>query len=280
MREIHCEQIKAAVRDCVMRANLELPGDIIEALTLALSRESKVRARKCLTIILDNAHMAVEEKMAICQDTGLVTVIIEMGQDVHIVGGDINKAVNEGIGEGYRDGFFRKSVVNDPLQRINSGDNTPAIIHYRLSAGEHFQITVFPKGAGSENMGQLAMLKPAQGLSGVCEFVLKVVKEAGANACPPLIVGVGIGGNMEKAAFLAKEALLRPVHIRHRNPELADLEGKLLGLINQLGIGPQGMGGQTTAMAVNIETYPTHIASLPVAVSLGCHATRRSRCQL
>lgn len=280
MREIHYEQIKRAVKDCVIKANVELPGDILEALTLAHKREDHPLARKLLAIILDNAKLAAEEKIAICQDTGMVTVVIEMGQEVHVVGGDISAAVNEGIAAGYRDGYFRKSVVNDPLERINSGDNTPAIIHYQVSAGDGFRISVLPKGAGSENMSRLAMLKPAQGYDGVCQFVLKVVKEAGANACPPLIVGVGLGGNLEKAAFMAKKALLRPIDMRHHEPETAGLEVKLLEKINQLGLGPQGIGGLTTALAVNIETYPTHIASLPVAVNLGCHATRRSTCTL
>lgn len=280
MREIHCEQIKAAVRQCVLKANLELPEDIEAALQGALTKEDSERARGLLQIILDNAEKARQQQMAICQDTGLVAVTIAMGQEVHIVGGDINEAVNAGIREGYQEGWFRKSVVTDPLERINSGDNTPAVIHYELSAGDHFTITVLPKGAGSENMGQLTMLKPAQGLEGVRDFVVKVVKEAGANACPPLIVGVGIGGNMEAAAYLAKKALLRQVGQHHPKSELAGLENELLGLVNQLGWGPQGLGGATTALAVNVETYPTHIACLPVAVSLGCHATRRSSCNL
>lgn len=280
MREIHCEQIKAAVKVCVLKANIELPGDILTALQDSIARETSPRSRGILEILIDNARMAVQQKMAICQDTGLVAVTIAMGQDVHVVGGDINEAVNAGIREGYQEGWFRQSVVTDPLERINSGDNTPAVIHYEISAGDHFTITVLPKGAGSENMGQLTMLKPAQGLEGVREFVVKVVKQAGANACPPLIVGVGIGGNMEMAAYLAKKALLRPVGQYHPKSELADLEVELLGLVNQIGWGPQGLGGETTALAVNVETYPTHIACLPVAVSLGCHATRRSSCDL
>ncbi len=280
MREIHCEQIKAAVKDCVLKANLELPGDIVIALQEAAEKEESPRARSLMKIMLDNAEMAIQQQMAVCQDTGLVAVTICMGQDVHIVGGDISEAVNAGIRDGYREGWFRQSVVSDPLERINSGDNTPAVIHYEVSAGDHFSITVFPKGAGSENMGQLTMLKPSQGLEGVREFVVKVVKEAGGNACPPLVVGVGIGGNMEMAAYMAKKALLRPVDRRHPKNELAALEIELLGLVNQLGLGPQGLGGESTALAVNIETYPTHIACLPVAVSLSCHATRRSSCEL
>ncbi len=280
MRQIHCEQIKAAVKNCVIKANLELPQDIQKALLKAKGQESNPLAQKLLGIILENAHLARQDSMAICQDTGLVAVIVEMGQEVHIVGGDINAAINAGIKAGYQEGYFRKSVVSDPLKRVNSGDNTPAVIHYQLMPGDGFKICVFPKGAGSENMSQLQMLSPSAGLNGVCEFVLKVVQEAGANACPPLIVGVGLGGNLEKVAQLAKQALLRHIDIPHNDSQLAALEGRLLVLINQLGIGPQGLGGQTTALAVNIASYPTHIASLPVAVNLGCHATRRSSCCL
>lgn len=280
MREIYYEQIKAAVKQCVLKANLELPEDIEAALRVAWAGEDSERARGLLQIILDNAEMARQQRMAICQDTGLVAVTISIGQDVHIVGGDINEAVNAGIREGYQEGWFRKSVVTDPLERVNSGDNTPAVIHYELAAGDHFIITVLPKGAGSENMGQLTMLKPAQGWEGVRDFVVKVVKEAGGNACPPVIVGVGIGGNMEMASYLAKKALLRPINRRHNKPRLAQLELELLKMVNRLGLGPQGLGGATTALAVNIESYPTHIACLPVAVSLGCHATRRSSCEL
>lgn len=280
MREIHCEQIKAAVKNCVLKANIELPGDILTALQDSLAGETSPQSRGVLEIIINNARMAAQQKMAICQDTGLVAVTIAMGQDVHVVGGDINEAVNAGIREGYREGWFRQSVVTDPLERLNSGDNTPAVIHYEISSGDHFTVTVLPKGAGSENMGQLTMLKPAQGLEGVREFVVEVVKQAGPNACPPLIVGVGIGGNMEMAAYQAKKALLRPVGQNHPKSELAALEVELLGLVNQIGWGPQGLGGETTALAVNVETYPTHIACLPVAVSLGCHATRRSSCDL
>jgi fumarate hydratase subunit alpha len=280
MREIYYEQIKAAVKQCVLKANLELPEDIEAALRVAWAGEDSERARGLLQIMLDNAEMARQQRMAICQDTGLVAVTISIGQDVHIVGGDINEAVNAGIREGYQEGWFRKSVVTDPLERVNSGDNTPAVIHYELAAGDHFIITVLPKGAGSENMGQLTMLKPAQGWEGVRDFVVKVVKEAGGNACPPVIVGVGIGGNMEMASYLAKKALLRPINRRHNKPRLAQLEQELLKMVNRLGLGPQGLGGATTALAVNIESYPTHIACLPVAVSLGCHATRRSSCEL
>lgn len=275
MREILWTDIRKAVAGAVLRANTELPEDILEALQCAVVRERFPRARKILGTILDNALIARNQHMAMCQDTGLVAVSVSIGQDVHIIGGEIGAAINEGIRDGYREGYFRKSVVNDPIERINTGDNTPAVIHYQISTGSHLEIQVLPKGAGSENMGQLVMLKPADGIDGVRSFVIQVVENAGANACPPIIVGVGIGGNMEMAAWLAKKALLRPVNQRNPHDAIKALENAWLDQVNGLGIGPQGMGGDTTALAVNIETYPTHIASLPVAVSLGCHATRR-----
>jgi fumarate hydratase subunit alpha len=275
MREVHVDHISQAIAKAVIEANTILPGDIRDALQVALSQESLASASSFLQIILENAQIAACEKMALCQDTGLVTVNIELGQEVHLVGGKLEEAVNQGIRDGYQRGYLRKSIVNDPFERINTGDNTPAIIHIHLVAGDCLRVTVFPKGAGSENMGQLVMLKPSAGLEGVKEFILKVVREAGGNPCPPIIVGVGVGGNMEKAALLAKQALLREVGQKSPRPELADMEEEMLRRINALGIGVQGLGGDTTALAVNIETYPTHIASLPVAVSLGCHCTRR-----
>lgn len=275
MREITCCQVTEAIDQAVVDANTMLPLDILQALEDARTRERLPRARQFLDIILENASIANREKAALCQDTGMVVVDVDMGQDVRITGGDFNDAIHLGVRNGYCRGYFRNSVVEDPLNRINTGDNTPAIIHCHFSLGEHLRMTVFPKGAGSENMGQVAMLKPSQGLEGVKEFVLEAVRNAGANACPPLIVGVGIGGNMEKAALLSKKALLRPVNARHERSDLAALEIELLAKINLLGIGPQGMGGDTTALAVNVEVYPTHIACLPVAVCLGCHVTRR-----
>jgi fumarate hydratase subunit alpha len=275
MREVHVDNISQAIAEAVIEANTILPGDIRDALQVALAQESLASASNLLQIILENAQIAACEKMALCQDTGLVTVNIELGQEVHLVGGELEEAVNQGIRDGYQRGYLRKSIVNDPFERINTGDNTPAIIHIHLVAGDCLRVTVFPKGAGSENMGQLVMLKPSVGLEGVKEFILKVVREAGGNPCPPIIVGVGVGGNMEKAALLAKQALLRKVGQKSPRPELADMEKEMLRRINALGIGVQGLGGDTTALAVNIETYPTHIASLPVAVSLGCHCTRR-----
>ncbi len=275
MRNIQYEEIKQAVKSAVIKANTLLPDDVLEALELALENESSSRGKMFLQVLLENAAIAENEKMALCQDTGMVSVDIDLGQEVMITGGSLEEAVNEGIKEGYQEGFFRKSIVGDPFIRNNTGDNTPAVIHTHLNLGDHLRLTIFPKGAGSENMGQLAMLKPSQGIAGVKEFILQVVREAGANACPPLIVGVGIGGNMEKAAYLAKKALFRPMNVANPSPDIAILEEEILAGINALGIGPQGMGGDTTALGVNIITFPTHIACLPVAVSLGCHCTRR-----
>lgn len=276
MRKIHSDEIVAVVIRAVREANTRLPVDIVQALKSAREREGNTRARSFLDIILANAAIACKEEMALCQDTGLVVVDIELGQEVSLEGDLLDAAVNEGIRQGYRQGFFRNSIVADPFNRINTGDNTPAVIHTRLVPGEQLRLTVLPKGAGSENMGQVAMLKPAQGIEGVKEFILQVVEQAGANPCPPIIVGAGVGGNMEMAAYLAKRALTRPVDQPHPRPELAILEAEMLKRVNATGIGPQGMGGDTTALAVHIEVYPTHIASLPVAVNLGCHSTRRA----
>ncbi len=280
MREIHIDEIRQAVEKTVIQANTVLPADIRSALDKARDDETIPRAKNILDICLQNASLAAEQGVAICQDTGMVVAEIELGQDVHIAGGNMEDAINQGIRDGYRKAYFRKSVVADPLERVNTGDNTPAIIHTHLVSGEEMEINLLPKGAGSENMGQLAMLKPAQGIQGVKDFVLKVVKEASGNPCPPILVGVGIGGNMEKAALLSKKALLREVGSRNADPRLAEMESELLEQINHLGIGPQGLGGKTTALDLFIETYPTHIACLPVAVCLGCHVTRRVRISL
>lgn len=275
MREVNVKDIRIAVGQAIIKANTELPDDIVIAIKNAIKKESFLRARNLLDIILENAEIAQLETMALCQDTGMIVVEVELGQEVHLIGGELEKAINQGVRDGYEKGFFRKSVVNCPFERINTGDNTPAIIYINLVAGDCLKFSILPKGAGSENMGRVAMLKPSQGLEGVKDFVIQVVKEAGANPCPPVIVGVGVGGNMEKAAFLSKKALLRKLDCSNSDPAIEALEKDLLININRLGIGPQGLGGDTTALAVNIETYPTHIASLPVAVNLGCHCTRR-----
>ncbi|GFR36456.1 fumarate hydratase [Thermobrachium celere] len=230
--------------------------------------------KKILDILIKNSEIAENEKMPMCQDTGMAVVFMEIGQDVHIVGGNLEDAINEGVRQGYIEGYLRKSVVKDPLDRVNTKDNTPAIIHYSIVPGDKIKITVAPKGFGSENMSRLKMLKPADGVEGVKKFVLETVKEAGPNPCPPIVVGVGIGGTFEKAAFLAKKALLRSVDEENKNPYYAQLEKELLEEINKLGIGPQGFGGLTTCLGVNIEVYATHIAGLPVAVNINCHATR------
>jgi len=274
------DEICQGVKRAVIKANTILPDDILAALQLAAEKESSSRGRMFLNIILENAAIAQKEKMALCQDTGMLAAYIKLGQEVKIVGGSLEAAVNAGVRDGYQEGYFRKSIVNDPFIRVNTGDNTPAIIHIRMVEGEHFRITVLPKGAGSENMGQVAMLKPSQGINGAKDFIVQVVETAGANACPPLVVGVGIGGSMDKAADLAKQALMRPINLPHSSPEIAALEKEMLLRINALGIGPQGMGGDTTALGVNINTFPTHIACLPVAVVLGCHCTRRCSIEL
>ena len=225
---------------------------------------------------MENYQISERENRPICQDTGLACVFVSVGQDVHITG-NLTEAVNEGVRQGYADGYLRKSVVRDPLDRVNTGDNTPAILYYDIVPGDQVEIIVAPKGAGSENMSQIKMLKPSDGLQGVKDFVLKVVEEAGPNPCPPIVVGVGVGGTFDKAAFLAKKALLRSADERNPDPFWAELERELLDKINELGIGPQGFGGKTTALCVNIEQYPAHIASLPVAVNINCHVTRHKR---
>lgn len=280
MKEIHVSKIIETVKKLCIDANYYLNDDIKDSLFKAKDKETFFIAKNILDIILENADIAKNENMPMCQDTGMAVVFLEIGQDVHIIGGSIEDAVNEGVRQGYSEGYLRKSVVGDPIERINTKDNTPAVIHYSIVPGDKLKITVAPKGFGSENMSQLKMLKPADGIEGVKEFVLKVVKEAGPNPCPPIVVGVGIGGTFEKAAYLAKKALLRPINIRNTNPYYAKLEEELLEEVNSLGIGPQGFGGRTTALSVNIETYATHIAGLPVAVNINCHATRHAEAVL
>ncbi|WP_073342175.1 fumarate hydratase [Caldanaerobius fijiensis] len=273
MKEIKAADITAAVRDLCISSNCNLNKDVLDKINEALDTEEISHAKEILQMIIENQEIARQSQLPICQDTGIAVVFVELGQDVHIIGGNLKDAINEGVRIGYKEGYLRKSVVADPLMdRVNTGDNTPAIIHVEVVEGDKIRIVVCPKGAGSENMSSLAMLKPADGVEGVKRFVLDTVKKAGANPCPPIIVGVGIGGNFEYAPYLAKKALTRPIDIRH--PVYGWLEEQLLREINKLGIGPQGLGGSTTALAVNIEVYPTHIAQLPVAVNISCHVTR------
>ncbi|HBE77915.1 MAG TPA: fumarate hydratase [Firmicutes bacterium] len=274
MREIAVEQISSLVAELCQTANTDLGDDVMKALTNALAVEESSVGRACLQRLIENAGIAVTESLPICQDTGMAVIFVDYGQEVVIKDGDFAQAIHEGVRRGYKAGYLRKSVVGDPLERLNTGDNTPAVIHTRIVPGDQLKITVAPKGFGSENMSRLAMLTPAQGVEGVKKFIIDTVSAAGANPCPPIVVGVGIGGTMEMAAILAKEALLREIGSVNNKPYLADLEKELLQAINDLGIGPQGLGGLSTALAVHLNTYPTHIAGLPVAVNISCHVTR------
>ena len=276
MREITAQCITETVKKLCIDANCYLPGDMKACIENSYAAESWPQAREILERIMENYQIAEREHRPICQDTGLACVFVSVGQDVHI-DGNLTEAINEGVRQGYGEGYLRKSVVRDPLDRVNTGDNTPAMIYYDIVPGDKVEIIVAPKGAGSENMSQIKMLKPSDGLQGVKDFVLKVVEEAGPNPCPPIVVGVGVGGTFDKAAFLAKKALVRASDERNPDPFWADLERELLEKINELGIGPQGFGGKTTALCVNIEQYPAHIASLPVAVNINCHVTRHKR---
>lgn len=273
MREITAQRITESVKRLCIEANCRLPQDMKNCITSAYECEQWPQAREILEQIIENYQIAERENRPICQDTGLACVFVNIGQEVHVLG-DLTEAIHEGVRQGYTEGFLRKSVVRDPLDRVNTGDNTPAVIYYDIVPGDQIEITVAPKGAGSENMSQIKMLKPSDGLQGVKDFILQVVEAAGSNPCPPIVVGVGVGGTFDKAAFLAKKALLRATDERNSDPFWADLEVKLLQEINELGIGPQGFGGKTTALCVNIEPYPCHIASLPVAVNINCHVSR------
>ncbi len=273
MREIDALTITKVVKKLCIDANCHLSKDIKNCISNCAKNEPWPTAKGILDQIIENYTIADSENLPICQDTGVACVFLKIGQDVHI-NGNLTDAVNEGVRQGYCEGFLRKSVVRDPLDRVNTGDNTPAMIYYDIVDGDKIEITVAPKGFGSENMSAIAMLRPSDGVEGVKDFVLKTVREAGPNPCPPIVVGVGIGGTFDKVAFLAKKALLRPVDEQNSTPFYADLEKELLEKINALGIGPQGFGGKTTALAVNIEHFPTHIAGLPVAVNINCHVTR------
>lgn len=273
MREIDSSLISEVVARLCIDANYHLPPDMKKQIISSSNEESWETASIILDQIIENFNIADENLQPICQDTGLACVFLSIGQDVHIKG-NLEEAVNEGVRKGYSKGYLRKSVVSDPLKRVNTGDNTPAMIYYDICPGDKLKITVAPKGFGSENMSQIKMLKPSDGIEGVKDFVIKVVEDAGPNPCPPIVVGVGIGGTFDKAAYLAKKALMRPVDQRNSEDFYAELEEELLEKINALGIGPQGFGGKTTALAVNIEKFPTHIAGLPVAVNINCHVTR------
>jgi fumarate hydratase subunit alpha len=276
MKEIHINDITEAVKKLCIDSNYYLPQDVKDEILDARYNETWPMAKDILDKILLNVDISKEENVPMCQDTGMACVFIQLGQDVHITGGSLEDAVNEGVRKGYKEGYLRKSVVRDPIVRENTGDNTPAVIYYDIVPGDKLKILLAPKGFGSENMSQIKMLKPADGIEGVKDFIIKVVKEAGPNPCPPMVVGVGIGGTFDRAAVLAKKALIRPLNERNNNPFYSNLEEELLHKINLLGIGPQGFGGKITALAVNIETFPTHIAGLPVAVNINCHVTRHS----
>ncbi len=273
MRKVKADKIINTVKEMCIEANLELAPDMKQALVSAKENETSEVGCKILSDLEENLEIAKNERIPICQDTGMAVVFVEVGQNVKVKG-SLTEAINEGVRQGYTEGYLRKSVVSDPLERVNTNDNTPAIIHYDIVDGNEIKITLAPKGFGSENMSKIVMLKPADGIEGVKEVVLNAVKEAGPNACPPMVVGVGIGGTFEKCALLAKKALARDLNSKNENQLYADLEDELLEKINKIGIGPGGLGGTQTALGVNVETYPTHIAGLPVAVNICCHVNR------
>ena len=276
MRMIDVTDVTRNIKEMCIEANHFLTEDMIGALKHAVQEEKAPLGKQILCQLQDNLKIAGEDMIPICQDTGMAVIFMEIGQDVHFTGGSLEDAVNEGVRQGYTEGYLRKSVVGDPLLRENTKDNTPAVIHYEMVDGDELKITVAPKGFGSENMSRVFMLKPADGIEGVRNTVLTAVRDAGPNACPPMVVGVGIGGTFEKCAMLAKKALTRPVNERSAIPYVQELEEEILEQINKSGIGPSGLGGTTTALAVNINTYPTHIAGLPVAVNICCHVNRHA----
>ncbi len=274
MRTIEVKEITRHIKEMCIEANYFLSEDMDLAMKQAAETEKAPLGKQILCQLQENLRIAGEDSIPICQDTGMAVIFLEIGQEVHFIGGSLEDAVNEGVRQGYEEGFLRKSVVGDPLLRENTKDNTPAVIHYEITEGKKVIITVAPKGFGSENMSRIFMLKPADGMDGVKNAILTAVKDAGPNACPPMVIGVGIGGTFEKCALLAKKALTRPVDARSEIPYVREMEEELLKKINGLGIGPGGLGGTTTALAVNINTYPTHIAGLPVAVNICCHVNR------
>ena len=273
MRNIKDTQIINCVKDMCIRANCCLNPDISNALVASIKMEKSEVGKDILGQLIQNAKIAENEMIPICQDTGMVICFVEIGQEV-FVEGSLENAINEGVRQGYKEGFLRKSIVSDPLLRCNTGDNTPAVIHYEIVSGDKLKISIAPKGFGSENMSAIKMLKPSDGVDGIIDFVVETCSNAGPNPCPPIVVGVGIGGSMEKAALLAKKSLLRDINLHNILPHIAKLEVLLLEKINKLGIGPSGLGGKVTALGVNVDVYPTHIAGLPVAVNISCHATR------
>lgn len=274
MREINVSEVTQAVREMCIEANKRLPEDLTQCISACAGCENQELPQGIMQDLLDNLDAAKELDIPVCQDTGMAVIFAEVGQEVHFTGGDFEAAIHEGVRRGYTEGLLRCSVVGDPLNRINTGDNTPAVLHTRIVPGDQVALTVAPKGFGSENMSRLQMLTPAAGRDGVVEFVVDAVRKAGGNPCPPMVVGVGIGGDFESCALLAKKALCRPVSQQNPEPFYAQLEAELLERVNQLGIGPQGFGGKTTALAINVEVGATHIAGLPVAVNIGCHVTR------
>lgn len=274
VRSVNVELLTQNIKEMCIQANHYLAPDTDKAMKDAHEKETKPLAKQILGQLLENLEIAGEDMIPICQDTGMAVVFLKIGQDVHFEGGSVEDAVNEGVRQGYQEGYLRKSVVGDPLLRVNTKDNTPAIIHYELVPGDRVEILVAPKGFGSENMSKIHMLKPADGVEGVKEAIVNTVREAGPNACPPVVVGVGIGGTFEKAAILAKKALTREIGTHSELPHIKELEEELLAKINEIGLGPAGLGGDTTALAVNINTYATHIAGLPVAVNICCHVNR------
>ncbi|MBU1864416.1 MAG: fumarate hydratase [Candidatus Omnitrophica bacterium] len=274
MKKIKTQQIIEVVKTMCIEANCILGEDIVAALTKTLTLEKSPMGKEIIKQLIENSRIAKEEKMPLCQDTGFTVIFLEIGQEVQIMGGDLDQAINEGVRQGYQEGCLRKSIVSDPFRRKNTGDNTPAVIHTTIVPGDRLKIVVAPKGAGSENMSEIRMLLPSEGLKGVENFVVDRVNRSGGNPCPPIIVGVGIGGTFEKCALLAKQALLRPLGTRNTDPFYADLEKNLLKKINNLGIGPMGLGGQITALEVFVDAHPCHIASLPVAVNIQCHSAR------
>ena len=276
MRTVQVEEITKNIKEMCIEANHFLTQDMDAAMKTAVETEKAQLGKQILNQLQDNLKIAGEEMIPICQDTGMAVIFMEIGQDVHFEGGSLEDAINEGVRQGYVEGYLRKSVVKDPLIRENTKDNTPAVVHYQIVSGEKLKITVAPKGFGSENMSRVFMLKPADGIEGVKEAILTAVKDAGPNACPPMVVGVGIGGTFEKCALMAKKALTRPVNQHSDIPYVAEMEKEVLEKINRTGIGPGGLGGTTTALAVNINTYPTHIAGLPVAINICCHVNRHA----